>query len=177
MLTPPPASDRKSCHCVKSRCLKLYCDCFAQGVYCSGCSCSDCHNREEYAQLVASKREGIKEKNPEVCATFCATMPAHARSAWGHLSLLLREGWIQCFRHHMHCLAHHSLHTTQCQQVRASVHRGTLLQADWFTILGRHLLIFPCPTNAAHTICMQLDWRCRHSMWQARAATAGAHNA
>lgn len=58
--------NKKSCNCVKSRCLKLYCDCFAQGVYCSGCSCQDCHNSEDHAGLVASKRAGIREKNPEV---------------------------------------------------------------------------------------------------------------
>ena len=62
----PSYADKKSCNCVKSRCLKLYCDCFAQGVYCSGCSCQDCHNTEENAGLVASKRAGIREKNPEV---------------------------------------------------------------------------------------------------------------
>ena len=58
----PSYADKKSCNCVKSRCLKLYCDCFAQGVYCSGCSCQDCHNTEENAGLVASKRAGIREK-------------------------------------------------------------------------------------------------------------------
>ena len=56
----------KRCHCVKSRCLKLYCDCFGRGVYCSGCACVDCQNTEEHEQLVASKRAGIREKNPEV---------------------------------------------------------------------------------------------------------------
>ena len=59
-------SDNKSCHCLKSRCLKLYCDCFARGAYCSGCACADCHNSEENASLVAERRAGIREKNPEV---------------------------------------------------------------------------------------------------------------
>jgi hypothetical protein len=63
----PHSGNDKRCHCVKSRCLKLYCDCFARVVYCSGCACADCHNTEDNAQLVASKRAGIREKNPEVC--------------------------------------------------------------------------------------------------------------
>ena len=58
--------EEKSCHCLKSRCLKLYCDCFARGAYCAGCACADCHNCEENASLVAERRAGIRDKNPEV---------------------------------------------------------------------------------------------------------------
>lgn len=32
------------CNCKKSRCLKLYCDCFAAGVPCSDCNCEVCEN-------------------------------------------------------------------------------------------------------------------------------------
>lgn len=33
------------CRCRKSRCLKLYCDCYAAGKSCtSTCGCQDCHN-------------------------------------------------------------------------------------------------------------------------------------
>jgi len=33
------------CTCKKSRCLKMYCDCFAAKVFCSGnCTCLDCYN-------------------------------------------------------------------------------------------------------------------------------------
>lgn len=41
--TPPrPAS---GCHCRKSRCLKLYCVCYAAGTACTaGCRCQDCGN-------------------------------------------------------------------------------------------------------------------------------------
>ena len=35
----------KKCNCKKSRCLKLYCDCFAAGQYCKhSCSCQSCMN-------------------------------------------------------------------------------------------------------------------------------------
>lgn len=37
--------DMLGCLCAKSKCLKLYCACFAKGIYCSEyCKCSDCHN-------------------------------------------------------------------------------------------------------------------------------------
>jgi len=40
-LPPPPR-----CFCKKSRCIKLYCDCFTAGLYCEDgrCKCTDCQN-------------------------------------------------------------------------------------------------------------------------------------
>ncbi|KAM7255591.1 hypothetical protein ACFE04_008489 [Oxalis oulophora] len=38
---------RPHCHCKQSKCLKLYCECFASGVYCDGCGCSCCRNKVE----------------------------------------------------------------------------------------------------------------------------------
>jgi Tesmin/TSO1-like CXC domain, cysteine-rich domain len=47
---PGASSDHKKgvCNCKKSRCLKLYCECFAARLYCDGCNCKDCHNTPEY---------------------------------------------------------------------------------------------------------------------------------
>jgi hypothetical protein len=38
---------RSLCNCKKSRCLKLYCECFAAELFCQGCNCTDCHNTPE----------------------------------------------------------------------------------------------------------------------------------
>lgn len=38
----------KCCKCQKTRCLKLYCECFASDEYCQGCDCVDCHNTKAY---------------------------------------------------------------------------------------------------------------------------------
>nr|CAD7593830.1 unnamed protein product [Timema genevievae] len=35
---------RKPCNCTKSQCLKLYCDCFANGEFCHMCNCNNCYN-------------------------------------------------------------------------------------------------------------------------------------
>ena len=42
---------RKSCNCRNSRCLKLYCECFASGQYCFGCNCQACHNNPENDEM------------------------------------------------------------------------------------------------------------------------------
>lgn len=34
----------KPCNCKRSRCLKLYCECFAAGIYCKDCNCCECLN-------------------------------------------------------------------------------------------------------------------------------------
>ncbi len=52
------------CNCKKSRCLKLYCECFAAGSYCQDCNCIDCLNLQQFeSQRVLAKKQ-ILEKNP-----------------------------------------------------------------------------------------------------------------
>lgn len=56
---------RKPCNCTKSQCLKLYCDCFANGEFCSGCNCTNCFNslsKEKERQKAISQ---CLERNPE----------------------------------------------------------------------------------------------------------------
>ena len=66
-ITQAPASAApRSCHCKKSQCLKLYCDCFAAGMYCTMCSCADCYNKPEHALEVQSRRERIMQRDPKV---------------------------------------------------------------------------------------------------------------
>lgn len=54
------------CNCKKSRCMKLYCDCFKTLGYCGdGCSCVGCSNREDNAPAVDAARESILQRNPQ----------------------------------------------------------------------------------------------------------------
>ncbi|KAL8166467.1 hypothetical protein V2J09_007966 [Rumex salicifolius] len=55
----------KRCSCKKSKCLKLYCDCFAAGLYClDSCSCQGCFNRPEHKESVVEARQLIETRNP-----------------------------------------------------------------------------------------------------------------
>jgi len=53
------------CTCKKTKCLKLYCECFANGGTCGpNCKCSDCHNVEELQDLRDLIIQETLEKNP-----------------------------------------------------------------------------------------------------------------
>ncbi|WIA30107.1 hypothetical protein OEZ86_000202 [Tetradesmus obliquus] len=55
---------RKHCNCKNSRCLKLYCECFASGRYCDNCNCLSCFNNKESEAVRQSAVEAILERNP-----------------------------------------------------------------------------------------------------------------
>ena len=40
------------CNCKKSRCLKLYCECFSADIYCNGCNCTSCLNNPVFVRRV-----------------------------------------------------------------------------------------------------------------------------
>ncbi|KAM7260429.1 hypothetical protein ACFE04_016170 [Oxalis oulophora] len=59
----------KRCNCKKTKCLKLYCDCFAAGVYCDGpCACKGCFNKPEYRDLIEEAKQQIESRNPTAFA-------------------------------------------------------------------------------------------------------------
>ena len=56
---------KHTCNCNKTNCLKLYCDCFANGELCdSECHCNGCSNCEKSSELRNQVIVNIKFKNP-----------------------------------------------------------------------------------------------------------------
>jgi len=52
------------CTCKKSSCLKLYCQCFANSVYCSSedCRCTNCYNSMHYNEMVHQAKKKMAGK-------------------------------------------------------------------------------------------------------------------
>jgi hypothetical protein len=70
-----PDSDTKKdkCNCKKSKCLKLYCECFAAERYCFGCNCVDCSNNPNTESLRIEAVRSAKAKNPKAFAPRVST--------------------------------------------------------------------------------------------------------
>ncbi|RDX68403.1 Protein tesmin/TSO1-like CXC 5, partial [Mucuna pruriens] len=71
---------QKHCNCKNSRCLKLYCECFAAGIYCDGCNCINCHNNVDNE---AARQEAVGitlERNPNAFRPKIAGSPQEPRN-------------------------------------------------------------------------------------------------
>lgn len=66
---------QKQCNCKHSRCLKLYCECFASGIYCDGCNCVNCHNNVENEAARRDAVETTLERNPNAFRPKIASSP------------------------------------------------------------------------------------------------------
>ncbi|KAF3564970.1 hypothetical protein DY000_02011305 [Brassica cretica] len=71
-LTP---SKQKHCNCKNSKCLKLYCECFASGSYCNGCNCLNCQNNLENETARQEAITGTLDRNPDAFKPKIAGSP------------------------------------------------------------------------------------------------------
>uniref|UniRef100_A0A1B6DQ28 CRC domain-containing protein n=1 Tax=Clastoptera arizonana TaxID=38151 RepID=A0A1B6DQ28_9HEMI len=55
---------RKPCNCTKSQCLKLYCDCFANGEFCFQCNCNSCFNNLDHEEDRQRAIKSCLDRNP-----------------------------------------------------------------------------------------------------------------
>uniref|UniRef100_A0AAR2IXU7 CRC domain-containing protein n=1 Tax=Pygocentrus nattereri TaxID=42514 RepID=A0AAR2IXU7_PYGNA len=55
---------RKPCNCTKSQCLKLYCDCFANGEFCNNCNCVNCFNNLDHESERLKAIKACLDRNP-----------------------------------------------------------------------------------------------------------------
>ena len=54
-----------TCKCAKSKCLKMYCECFTAGRFCDeNCSCVNCCNDQDHKDEIIKIKKAIRNRNP-----------------------------------------------------------------------------------------------------------------
>ncbi|KAF3597254.1 hypothetical protein DY000_02027517 [Brassica cretica] len=79
---------KKHCNCKHSRCLKLYCECFASGTYCDGCNCINCFNNVDNEPARREAVEATLERNPNAFRPKIASSPHGVRDKREEMVLL-----------------------------------------------------------------------------------------
>ncbi|XP_021907759.1 protein tesmin/TSO1-like CXC 5 [Carica papaya] len=72
---------QRQCNCKNSRCLKLYCECFAAGIYCDGCNCLNCHNNVENEDARQDAVGATLGRNPNAFRPKIASSPCGSHNA------------------------------------------------------------------------------------------------
>ena len=95
------------CNCRLSKCIKMYCECFAAGVHCGpSCRCSNCENGHDNEPTLAKIRQGIRKRNPmafEIKIRHTAVgARRHTQGCRCTKSKCLKR-YCECFREGMPC--------------------------------------------------------------------------
>ena len=85
--TKPAADEEVRCNCRRSRCLKLYCDCFRKQHFCTGdCRCSDCENNLQYEDSRTKAIRQILEGRPDAFKPRVDASSENGKGGAAHLN-------------------------------------------------------------------------------------------
>ena len=63
--------NKPCCSCNKTKCIKKYCECFANNKLCTNCLCMDCHNKEIFINSFGNDNTE-KNKTKEIIVCTCS---------------------------------------------------------------------------------------------------------
>lgn len=126
----------RKCNCKNSKCLKLYCECFAAGRLCKDCNCDNCSNNDQHLIERQLAVQAILEKNPNAFREKISSAKSHSSGCHCVKSRCLKK-YCECFEAGIYCGK--KCKCSDCQNFpgsgflthrRDALPRGHLLQAE-----------------------------------------------
>ncbi|KAM7396117.1 hypothetical protein PAMP_019185 [Pampus punctatissimus] len=106
---------RKPCHCTRSQCLKLYCECFANGVMCTNCDCSNCHNNAEHEMKRHKAIKSCLGRNPDAFRPKIAGGKSGEIKGWHSKGCNCKRSG--CLKNYCECYEANIMCTSSCKCV------------------------------------------------------------
>ena len=100
------------CGCLRTKCLKLYCECFSNDRFCVNCNCKNCKNKPEFIELRDKAKSKAVERNP---IAFSQNNSETYKACHCKRSAC-RKKYCECFEENRFCTA--SCRCEGCQNVQ-----------------------------------------------------------
>ena len=148
---------RRQCNCKRSNCLKLYCECFASGIYCaSSCNCVQCNNNLANERKRREACETTLERNVNA---FRPKIQDGSQTSGGPSSGPVRHNkgcqckkssclkkYCECFQANIFCTK--KCRCKDCKNVDGNQERNEVSYRR--KMLHRHVFLAPMSLSASH---------------------------